>query len=100
MADYLKAFIQETIGKTIREDYPHIQKPGIILGKVVDKKDNQTYRVLSLSILDKDKNEDPEYPLIPYVSTTLDVEPGEILVLGMLYGNCVPYVLGRYLDDH
>lgn len=100
MSDYLKTFVQETLKKTVKEEYPHIQYPGIVLGKIVDIKEEQTYRVLTLSILDKDQNDDPEYPRIPYVCTTLDAVIGETLVLGMLYGNCVPYVIGRYPDDH
>ena len=54
--------------------------------------------MVTLQILDKDLQKDINFPPMPFIRTELQVALNEIVVVGMLYGECQPYIVGRYLS--
>ena len=54
--------------------------------------------VVTLQILDRDKQRDENYPPMPFVRTDLQVALNDIVVVGLLYGECLPYIVGRCLS--
>ena len=54
--------------------------------------------VVTLQILDKNRQKNANYPPMPFIRTDLQVALNDIVVVGMLYGECLPYIVGRCLS--
>ena len=94
MADMLKGFVTQTIKNEIKENYPHLQYPSCVRARVtVSATDTCT-----LKIIDKNGEIDQRFPEIPFVKTELELNTGDVVVVVMLYGECIPYIIGRYLE--
>lgn len=95
MSGILEETIKKVMADTFNSEYTHLNHPGMVLCQVIRM---DADRIATIKILDKSgNNEDPNYPEIPGIHISLpDVSAGDIVVAGMLYGDCRPYVLGRY----
>lgn len=96
MSDMLKVFVKQEIDSSIKETYPHVQYPSGILAKVINVKENAGRFVCTLKILDKNKNVDNRFPEVPFVNTDIAFQKNDIAVVLLLYGECNPYIIGRY----
>lgn len=99
MADFLNEFVKTVIGETIRENYPHIQHPALLCALVREAVSREGKLYVTIQVLKENGKADEAFPLIPYVRTELSLQAGETVVIGLLYGGCVPYILGRCLND-
>lgn len=99
MSDMIKKIVIATMDDQIATQYPHLQNPSCMYARVT--KATQivlgNYKV-SLKILDKIKNIDTNFPEVPLVSTTISFEIGDIAIVTLLYGECNPFIIGRYLE--
>ena len=98
MGDMLKEFVKSSIENEIKENYPHIRHSAWMYAKVTEWRKEAELSVVTLQILDKDLQKDINFPPMPFIRTELQVALNEIVVVGMLYGECQPYIVGRYLS--
>ena len=98
MGDMLKEFVKSSIENEIKENYPHIRHPAWMYAKVTEWRKEAELSVVTLQILDKDLQKDINFPPMPFIRTELQVALNEVVVVGMLYGECQPYIVGRYLS--
>jgi hypothetical protein len=98
MSDMLKNAIAAGLKEEIKNTYPHLQYPTALLAEIsrVDKEDEKYY--CTLRILDKTKSRDTNFPEIPYVLSNIPFKKGDIAVVILLYGECIPYIIGRYAE--
>ena len=98
MADLLNGFVKNVMDETINNEYPHIRHPALVYAKVKEtiQKDGISYG--TIQVLQEDKTEDDTFPPFPYVRSELGIKTGDIVVIGLLYGGCIPYILGRCHD--
>lgn len=99
MADFLNGFVKTVLDETIKTEYPHIRHPALVYAKVTEVMTQGGIFYVTLQVLKEDTTKDEAFPLIPFVRTELEVQAGDIMIIGLLYGGCVPYILGRYHDD-
>lgn len=97
MSGMLQNMVENTIDNYIETQYAHLKTPSIVLARVVRTESNGQYLNVTLQILDRGKNPDTDFPEIPDVITNLLVQPEDITVVALAYGEC-PYILGRWLD--
>lgn len=96
MSDMLKRFVEVELGEQIKQNYPHMQYPPVLYARVVTVKEkSEGLYVITLKILDKNKQADGRFPEVPGVITDISVEKGEIVAVVLLYGECIPYIIGR-----
>lgn len=98
MSDLLGKFVEEAIAITLKKDYPHVLKPDLVLAKITESKREEAGLTVTIKILDKEKMPDEDYPVIPYVRTEKDVVVGDTVVVALLYGSCLSYILGRWIE--
>ena len=96
MADMLKVFVAQEIENQIKENYSHLQYPACVYAKVVKVKEISEKYICTLKILDKNKSPDSSFPEVPFVSTDINLSKGDIAVVVLLYGECNPFIIGRY----
>lgn len=95
MSDMLKGFVEQELHNQVKTNYPHIQYPASVYAEITHiKEENNIYRC-NLKILDKNKQLDSRFPEIPQVNTTLKVSSGDVVVVLLLYGECIPYIIGK-----
>lgn len=95
MSDMLETFVRKEIENEIKTNYPHIQHPAGMYAKIVQvKTDNEKY-VYTLKILDKTLNVDNDFPEIPNVRSSIQVQKDDIVVVLLLYGGSDVFILGR-----
>lgn len=99
MADFLNGFVKTVMDETIREDYPHIRHPALLYAQIKEVVSQGEQLYVTLQVLTEKGEADETFPLIPYVRTEISLQAGEIVVIGLLYGGCSPYILGRCLND-
>ena len=98
MGDMLKEFVKSTMENEIKERYPHIRYPAWMYARVTECRKESNSFVVTLQILDKNQQKDVNYPPLPFIRTDLQVVLNDIVVVGMLYGECLPYIVGRCLS--
>lgn len=96
MSDMMKNFVEQELENQIRQNYPHMQYPPCLYAKVVAVKEKTKQYEATLKILDKNRQPDSRFPEVPKVITEIPVLKGDIVVVVLLYGECSPYILGRY----
>lgn len=99
MADFLNEFVKTVMDDNIRENYPHVRQPALLVAEVKETMTLEDQPFVTLQILTEKGEADEAFPLLPYVRTEASLQAGDIVVIGLLYGGCTPYILGRYLDD-
>ena len=96
MSDMLKGFVTKALDEQIVKNYPHMAYPASVLAKVVSVREEQEKYVCILKILDKNGQLDNRFPEVPFVETNIELATGDIAVVLLLYGECRPYIIGRY----
>lgn len=96
MSGMLGDFVTTEVERIVKEKYPHIQYPAAVYAKVTsaEAKGGGQY-VYSLKILDKNKGDDNEFPGVPGVSSTVELQKGDIAAVVLLYGGSDVWILGR-----
>lgn len=97
MAGFLDEFVKLTVNETIGTDYPHIRHPALYQAKVMEGtvKDGASY--VTLRLLKENGETDEAFPAIPYIRTEQVLKKGDVVAVGLLYGQCRPYIPGRCL---
>lgn len=95
MSNMMQMFVEQELGKQIKENYPHMQYPPCMYARVVGMKEVSGQYECTLKILDKNRQPDSRFPEIPKAVTDVTVTEGEIVVVVLLYGECCPYIMGR-----
>ncbi len=93
MSDLLKGFVATEVKRRLQSDLPHLRHPVAVYAKVTGINQGS----VNLRILDKNKRVDKSYPEMPYVRTDLDLKYGDVVAAALLYGECIPYILGRVM---
>lgn len=87
----LREFIELEVKRIIMEKYAYLRRPSTVYAQVTQRQNGS----VSLRILDKNKSVDEDYPEIPLVKTSLELEKGDIVAVLLMYGECIPYIVGR-----
>lgn len=95
MSEMLKAFVKKELDEQIKKRYPHMRCPPCVYAKVVNVKSKENVNICTLRILDKNKQPDTDFSEIPMIRTRLQVEKGNIVVVLLMYGDAMPYIVGR-----
>ncbi|MCM1376135.1 MAG: hypothetical protein NC245_13765 [Muribaculum sp.] len=95
MSDMMKQFVTQELAEQIRKKYPHMQYPSILYAKVMHVKPAEGQYEVVLKILDKNGQPDNRFPEIPRVATDMAVDKNDIVVVALLYGEMIPYIIGR-----
>ena len=90
--DKLKNYVKTVIKDYLKKELPHTTLPGA-MAAVVTKAEDRYY---TLKILDRNLQEDKNFPEIPSVASNVECEKGELVVVVFLYGIIAPYIVGRY----
>ncbi len=96
MSDMMAKFVRETLDETLKQAYPHMRYPPCMCAEVVARKAQGGKNRCTLRILDKNMLRDNQFPEVPNVLTDIEVEPGDRVVVLMMYGECNPYIVGRW----
>lgn len=97
MAGMLQDIVKSELENLIVERYHHLKSPLAVLARVTNSEgDGNGNYTVSLKILDKNKNDNNDYPEIPFVKTNMKFTEADIAVVILLYGEADPYVLGRW----
>lgn len=91
MSDMLGTFVKNTMNKHIKEKYPHLQYPSGMYARVVRVQQNR----YTLKILDKNLNDDNDFPEIPNIKSEVKLEKNDIAVVLLMYGGNGFHILGR-----
>lgn len=96
MSGMLQDMIETTLDNHIEVRYPHLKKPIAVWARVIrSEAEDEKYKI-TISILDKSKQPDTDYPEIPDVITNQKFQNGDIAVVLLLLGECIPYIIGRW----
>lgn len=95
MSDMLKSFVGQELERNLREEYPHLRYPPAMYAQIVNSRNEAGYYSYVIRILDKNKREDVRFPEIPKVLSEMPYKVGDIIVIVFLYGDIVPYIMGR-----
>lgn len=90
--DKLKNYVKTVIKDYLKKELPHTTLPGATVA-VVTKAEDHYY---TLKILDRNLQEDKNFPEIPSVASNVECKKGELVVVVFLYGIIAPYIVGRY----
>lgn len=96
MSGMMESFVKETIDTQIKEQYPHLQHPSGMYAKVVRAEQSGDVYKYTLKILDKNLNNNNDFPEIPNVKSVIELKKDDIAVVILLYGGSGFYILGRY----
>lgn len=95
MSDMLKTFVDHELDKRIQDEYPHLRYPAAVYAKITNVRKEADHYNYIIRILDKDKREDAKFPEVPKVKSNTAYESGDIVTVIFLYGNVMPYIIGR-----
>lgn len=119
----LEDMIRGVMDRQMSREYPQAQLPPIMLAQVSTVSETGTGKeehrqvqvdlidgpeiieavihkkgyVYSLRILGSNGEPDSRYPVIPGVRSLVQVEPGDKVVVAMLYGALDPYIIGEVI---
>lgn len=96
MSDMLKGFVEKALDEQVNKNYPHMSYPSCVCARVVSVKSEMERYICTLKILDKNNQPDERFPEVPFVSTDILFEKNDVAVVILLYGECNPYIIGRY----
>lgn len=96
--DMLKNAVVKIVQDLLIKQYPHTQQPPSMYAMVTEVNSKKNYKEVAIRILDSDLSRDKNYPEIPGIRTELDIKEKDIVVVLMLYGQCLPHIVGRYAD--
>lgn len=96
MSGMMESFVKETIDTQIKEQYPHLLHPSGMYAKVVRAEQSGDGYKYTLKILDKNLNNNNDFPEIPNVKSGIELQKDDIAVVILLYGGSGFYILGRY----
>lgn len=96
MSDMLKTFVKKELDRQVQEKYPHMAHPPGLCAKVKKVREAEEKRICTLRLLDKDLNEDPDFPELPDVKTEMEVQEGDTVAILRLYGGDSVFIMGRY----
>lgn len=114
----LENAVKDILSKAMQENYPQTQFPAVVKARItkvreidakqeihlyIKNQDGQDQEIkafiksfeYSLKILSKDGEADNQYPIIPGVRSTCQVEVGDTVAVTLLYGELSPYILGE-----
>ncbi len=116
----LEEMMAGVMGKTISQEYPHLKLPAVVLATVSGaKKLSDTYEVKELEVTDEDSGRtfkahykafyyeyrlnvldrfgerDDTFPTLPGVRSRLQLEPGTVVAVALVYGNLSPAIIGE-----
>lgn len=94
----LEEMINTAIDKKIANDYSHVQLPSAMTARIAaaTEIDDVTFKY-DLKIIDKNGDDDDQYPIIPDVMSRLELPSGAIVAIALLYGALNPFILGEVL---
>lgn len=95
MSDIMESFVKKTMESNIKEKYPHLQFPSGMYAKVVRVQKSGDIFNYTIKILDKNLNDNNDFPEIPNVKSELELYKNDIAVVILLYGGNHFYILGR-----
>ena len=95
MSDMLETFVRKGITNEIKTNYPHIQYPAGMYARIVQAKQDGEKYMYTLKILDKTLNVDNDFPEIPNVRSSIQIQKDDIVVVLLLYGGSDVFILGR-----
>lgn len=95
MSDLFRTAVQKIVKDMMLKKYPHTLYPSCMYAKVEEVKKDGDILVVALKILDKIMRKDERFPEIPNVKTKLDIKKGDVVAVMMLYGEGIPYIVGR-----
>ena len=95
MSDMMKQFVAQELSQQIKDNYPHMQYPPLLCAKVVNVRQKEGQYEATLKILDKNRNVDSRFPEVPKVVTDIPILKGEMVAIVLMYGECMPYIIGR-----
>ena len=93
--DMLKTAVRKIVKEMLTKSYPHTQQPPSMYAMVLEVKTSGAFNEAVIRILDKTKSRDEKYPDIPGVKTDFELKRGDMVVILMLYGERIPYIVGR-----
>ena len=102
--DMLKNAVVKIVQDLLIKKYPHTQQPPSMYAMVTEVNPKKNYKEVAIRILDSDLSRNKNYPEIPGIRTELDLKEKEnvkmesVLKVLMLYGQCLPHIVGRYAD--
>ena len=96
MSDMLETFVKKEMAKQIKEKYPHVQHPSGMCARVIKTQESGKLFKYTLKILDKTMNDDNDFPEIPNVKSSIELQKDDIAVVILLYGGSGFFILGRY----
>ena len=95
MSDMLKEFVGRELDGKIRDEYPHVKYPSGMYAKVVKCCKGEKLYKYTLKILDKSMQPNNDFPEIPNVKSSIQLNEGETVVILLLYGGSDILILGR-----
>lgn len=96
MSDMLETFVRKEMEKHIKEEYPHVQQPSGMCARVVRTQQSGDQFKYTLKILDKTMNDNNDFPEIPNVNSSIELQKDDVVVVILLYGGSGFFILGRY----
>ena len=92
MSGMMETFVKKTMEDLIKKKYPHLQYPLGMYARVVGVQDDR----YTLKILDKNMNDNNDFPEIPNVKSEIELQKNDIAVVLLLYGGNGFHILGRH----
>lgn len=93
----VEEMVINVFNKQIAAKYPHLKLPAILSAKVTKATKISNGNEYTLKILDKTGAIDEHFPEIPRVLSTLAVNVGSTVAIGLLYGELNPYIIGEMI---
>ena len=116
----LETMMTGVIEKTFSQDYPHLKLPAVVLAtvsgakklsdtyemeelEITNEDSGQTFRAhykafyyeYRLNVLDRFGNKDDSFPSLPGVRSRLQLEPGTIVAVALVFGDITPAIIGE-----
>lgn len=91
----MQTFVKQELENQIKTLYPHLQYPSSMYARVVSITEKSGSFECTLKILDNRKQPDSRFPEVPKVTTDLQLSENDIVIVLLLYGKCIPYIIGR-----
>lgn len=91
----LEEMVKNVMSKQISSEFQHLQLPAIMHARITGVVALGDWYEYILKILDKNGEIDERYPEIPKVRSKMQVESGKLVVIGLLYGELNPYIIGE-----
>lgn len=94
MADLIQ-FVKNQISEAIKTEYPHLRLPTAVKAIVTQASESENGGTYRLRLLDRNGEVDETVPEIPEVKSGYTLHTGDIVCAVLLYGQLLPYIVGR-----